>query len=128
MNIAILDSENIRNLTINMLSGVDRLIVMTQPGQVQIKLTLPCQTRVMGIQYVETVGGGKDNMDWHIVTIIGNYIRNSKIKSIRILSNDLGYTNVISFWKRKGAEIEQLSNLPRKNNKVLQSVKIVKTA
>jgi hypothetical protein len=107
MNIAILDSENIHTLTSFMLKDIDRIYIMTLPGQEKIKITLPCHSSPITISYIEIFGSGKNNMDQHIISLVGNLVAYPSMKVIRIISNDMDYFNVSSFWKKRGKNIEQ---------------------
>lgn len=116
MNIGLLDSENIQSLTSVMLKELDRLIICINQDDEKIRVTLPVFIKPISVQFVRCLGKGKNNLDHHIMSLVGYIAFKPNIGKIRILSNDTDYQNVISFWRSKGANIEQLGNQPSKRS------------
>lgn len=117
MNIGILDSENIQAICNDMLSDLDILVICVGSDDERFRLTTDCFTRPIAIRFVHCYGNGKDNMDHHIMGLIGFYAAKSTVRSIRIISNDQVYANIIHFWRKTGKQIKQFGNLPSKATK-----------
>lgn len=109
MNIGLMDSENLQSLSIDMLRGLSHLIICVGPNKEQFKLNLPCFNKAVAIQFVHCTGNGKNNIDHHIMSLVGYYFSKKEVLSIRILSNDSDFKNIVNFWRDKGKNINQLT-------------------
>lgn len=108
LNIGILDSENITTLSASMLSGLCRIYILIPSNQKQLKLTLPCINNHIVVKFITCSGSGKNNMDYHIMALTGYFAK--KVESIRIISNDSDFKNIVNFWRSKNIVIEQYGN------------------
>jgi len=119
LNIGILDSENITTLSSSMLSSLSRMYIFTPANQKQIRLSFPCESKPISVQFIECTGAGKNNMDHHIMTLIG-YLANIKgVNKIRVISNDSDFKNIVRFWKRRNILVEQYGAFSGSPNKTV---------
>ena len=110
MKIGILDSENIQTVSSDMLKEISKLIICVGPAAKQFKLTLPCLESEVSIKFIHCSGQGRNNIDSHIISLIGFYFSKSSISSITVISNDSGFKNIIKFWRNKGYSIFQVGS------------------
>lgn len=115
MKIALLDSENISKLSTKMLEDVDQIYVFSTQGRGDLKITWPCDMKPIKLHIIGCHGAGKNNMDHHIMSFLGYVLAASKNSQVRIISNDHDYMNIIHFWRKKGAKVEQFRSIPSKD-------------
>lgn len=108
--IGILDSENIHKLTPDLMVGLRYLIICLNQDRVDFKIDTTCLKPNVSISFVRCKGSEKDNMDKHIISLIGYYAGKKGKPVVRVLSNDKGFKNIIKFWKGTGLNIDQLGS------------------
>ncbi len=114
MNIALLDSENINKLSKGMLEDVDRIYIFTAQCGNDIKISWPSDAKPIKLNFLKCHGGGKNNMDHHIMSFLGYSLAFKKVNRVRVISNDQDYGNIIHFWRGKGFSVEQYYSVANK--------------
>ena len=115
--VGILDSENITVLNSSMLSGLSRIYILTTENKKQMKLSLPCTPYSITVKFVHCVGAGKNNMDHHIMTLVGYLAKSDAVKGIRIISNDSDFRNIVKFWRSHGVSVDQYGHTSTNANR-----------
>ena len=82
-----------------------------QFGKKLEKLVGQAQSERGHIYTVECKNGVKNNMDFHIVSILGSIIdRVERNLEYIIVSDDHGYDGVISYWRMNGVNVKREGN------------------
>ena len=111
-----------------MLEDVDRIYIFTVHCRDEIKISWPCDSRPIQLNFLKCDGSGKGNMDHHIMSFLGYSLAFKKVRSVRIISNDQGFGNIVRFWQGRGFDVEQRYSIANKGSLNTYSYKPEKKA
>ncbi len=62
-------------------------------------------------EYIPIKTGGKNALDFQLVTYLGYLIGENKDENYVIISNDNGFDHVCKFWKQRSVNVQKCANL-----------------
>ncbi|MDE5556165.1 MAG: hypothetical protein K2J32_00530 [Ruminococcus sp.] len=123
----LIDYENVHQ------AGLDGIEKLTENDKLVIFYTTNAETLTFSIyeklvsckaeiQLYKVQCGGKNALDFQLVTFLGYILGNNPDIDCHIISNDKGYEYVRSFWKEKNVEIKMSSDIAGNVPKLLPVV------
>ncbi len=115
----LIDFENVSNSGfegLDSLQSSDRLIIFYTEHSKSISMATHCKLEESGVQkqYIQVQNGGKNALDFQLVSYLGYLVATEPDEAFCIVSNDTGYQFVTDFWKERGAKVMRCRNLQQK--------------
>ena len=92
---------------IDMLSDQDTVLLCPQKGLTQAKLQKLCAGTAADVQYIESVRGGKNSIDFQIITELGVLVGKREADYAYVISQDKGYAASIDALRARYADAFQ---------------------
>lgn len=92
---------------IDMLSDQDTVLIFHQKGLTQAKLQKLCAGTAADVQYIESVRGGKNSIDFQIITELGVLVGKREADYAYVISQDKGYAASIDALRARYADAFQ---------------------
>ena len=92
---------------IDMLSEQDTVLIFHQKGLTQAKLQKLCAGTAADVQYIESVRGGKNSIDFQIITELGVLVGKREADYAYVISQDKGYAASIDALRARYADAFQ---------------------
>jgi len=92
---------------IDMLSDQDTVLVFYQKGLTLTKIQKLCAGTAADVQYIESVRGGKNSIDFQIITELGVLVGKREADYAYVISQDKGYTASIEALQARYASAFQ---------------------
>lgn len=92
---------------IDMLSDQDTVLLFHQKGLTQAKLQKLCAGTAANVQYIESVRGGKNSIDFQIITELGVLVGKREADYAYVISQDKGYAASIDALQARYADAFQ---------------------
>ena len=89
---------------IEMLSEQDTVLIFYQKGLALTKIEKLCGTSCANIQYIESVRGGKNSIDFQIITELGVLVGRHEADYAYVISQDKGYAASIEALRSRYAD------------------------
>jgi len=89
---------------IEMLSKTDAVLIFYKKGMALTKIKALCSGSEAGIQYIESVIGGKNSIDFQIITELGVLVGRGEADYAYVISQDKGYEASISALQARHAD------------------------
>lgn len=123
--IFLIDFENVGNNGfegIEELNAEDKLIIFYSEKAKNLTITTHCKLESSNVQkeYFCVDVGGKNALDFQLVTYLGYLIATQNKETYFIVSKDDGYSFVSNFWKKRNIKIERCINLTAENYQVIE--------
>ena len=92
---------------IDMLSDQDTVLIFYQKGLTLTKIQKLCAGTAADVQYIESVRGGKNSIDFQIITELGVLVGKREADYAYVISQDKGYAASIDALRARYAEAFQ---------------------
>jgi len=92
---------------IDMLSEQDTVLIFYQKGLTLTKIQKLCAGTAADVQYIESVRGGKNSIDFQIITELGVLVGKREADYAYVISQDKGYTASIEALQARYANAFQ---------------------
>lgn len=133
MTTYLVDFENVKSDGLNGIADLkveDKVIIFYSINADKITFSLHKRMNesLAKINYMKVEVGHKNALDFQLVTYLGYLLAKDEKEEYVIVSNDNGYNNVITFWKKKNYKVMLVADLTKQNmlekqNELLVSVK-----
>ena len=92
---------------VDMLSEQDTVLIFYQKGLTLTKIQKLCAGAAAGVQYIESVRGGKNSIDFQIITELGVLVGKREADYAYVISQDKGYAASIDALQARYANAFQ---------------------
>lgn len=114
--IYLIDFENVANSGFNgieKLNGEDKIIIFYSENRSTISINVHRKLEITKAkkEYISIKAGGKNALDFQLVSWLGYLIKDNENTEFCIVSNDRGFDFVVDFWSKKNVKVNRSIDL-----------------